>query len=184
MKAALIGAGQIARQHLACIKSLPGVELAAVCDLSAATAEAVAERSGASRWFTDHKAMLETVRPDVVHITTPPQGHFPLAKQCLEAGCHVYLEKPFTVTADETEELVQLATRADLKLTAGHNLQFTLEMLEMRTLVAAGFLGGAPVHLESHFPYGLDDTTYVGPVLGSRNSSTRLSPCAASGSPR
>ena len=50
MKVALIGAGQIARQHLACLKTLPGVELAAVCDLSAATAEATAERYGIGAW--------------------------------------------------------------------------------------------------------------------------------------
>ena len=59
MKAALIGAGQIARQHLACLKTLPGVELAAVCDLSPATAEAAAERYGIPAWFTDYRAMLD-----------------------------------------------------------------------------------------------------------------------------
>ena len=56
MKAALIGAGQIARQHLSCLKTLPGVELAAICDLSPATAEAAAERYGIRAWFTDHRA--------------------------------------------------------------------------------------------------------------------------------
>ena len=50
MKAALIGAGQIARQHLTCLKTLPGVELTAICDLSPATAEAVAERYGVPAW--------------------------------------------------------------------------------------------------------------------------------------
>ena len=79
VKAALIGAGQIARQHLACLKTLPGVELAAICDLSPATAEAAAERYGIRAWFTDHRAMLEKVRPDVVHVTTPPTSHFRLA---------------------------------------------------------------------------------------------------------
>jgi predicted dehydrogenase len=59
MRAALIGAGQIARQHLACLKVLPGAEVTAVCDLSPATAEAAAERFGIDAWFTDHRAMLE-----------------------------------------------------------------------------------------------------------------------------
>ena len=79
VKAALIGAGQIARQHLTCLKTLPGVELAAICDLSPAAAEAAAERYGIRAWFTDHRAMLEKVRPDVVHVTTPPTSHFGLA---------------------------------------------------------------------------------------------------------
>ena len=96
MKAALIGAGQIARQHLACLKTLPGVELAAICDLSPATAEAAAERYGIRAWFTDHRAMLEKARPDVVHVTTPPTSHFGLAMDSLDAGAHVIVEKPAT----------------------------------------------------------------------------------------
>jgi len=76
------------------------------------------------------------------------------------------LEKPFTVTAEEAEELIEFAERRGLKMTAGHNYQFTLEMLEMRRLAKAGFLGGKPVHLESYWSYDLGDISYVGPVLG------------------
>jgi len=70
--------------------------------------------------------MLQAAAPDVVHITTPPQSHFSLATQCLEYGCHVYLEKPFTVTAEEAESLIALAESRGSKITAGHNYQFTL----------------------------------------------------------
>ena len=94
MKAALIGAGQIARQHLACLKTLPGVELTAICDLSPATAEAAAERYGVRAWFTDHRAMLQKVQPDVVHVTTPPISHFRLAMDSFDAGANVIVEKP------------------------------------------------------------------------------------------
>src|SRR5690242_12909111 len=93
VKAALIGAGQIARQHLGCLKTLPGVELASICDLSPAAAEAAAERYGIGAWFTDHRAMLEDIRPDVVHVTTPPTFHFGLAMDALTAGSHVIVEK-------------------------------------------------------------------------------------------
>ena len=62
-------------------------------------ARQLAERFAIPECFSDVQEMLRPCRPDVVHITTPPQSHFPLAKQCLEAGSHVYLEKPFTVTA-------------------------------------------------------------------------------------
>ena len=131
-------------------------------------ARQLAERFRIPECFSDLRAMLEAVSPDVVHITTPPQSHFSLAKECLESGSHVYLEKPFTVTADEAQSLIQLANRRDLKITAGHNLQFTLEMLEMRRLVKSGFLGGKLAHLESHFSYDLGDASYVGPLLGNR----------------
>ena len=139
-------------------------------------AKQLAERFNISECFSDVNKMLQVASPDVVHITTPPQSHFSLAKQCLESGSHVYLEKPFTITAQEAGSLIHLAESRNLKITAGHNLQFTLEMLEMRRLVQEGFLGGKPVHLESHFSYSLDDATYVGPLLGNRNHWVRQLP--------
>ena len=176
LRIAIVGCGKIADQHVQAIRRISDCEVGAVCDREPLMARQLAERFKIAGIFSDTAEMLRAVSPDVVHITTPPQGHFPLAKQCLEAGCHVYLEKPFTVTADEAEELIQMAERRDRKLAAGHNLQFTLEMLEMRQLVKQGFLGGKAVHVESHFSYSLEDTAYVGPLLGSRNHWVRQLP--------
>lgn len=131
-------------------------------------AKQLGERFGVSQCFSDLQEMLGATTPDVVHITTPPQSHFSIARECLESGSHVYLEKPFTVTTEEAESLIKLAESRGLIMTAGHNYQFTLEMLEMRRLVNKGFLGGRPVHLESDWSYDLTDTSYLGPVLASR----------------
>jgi predicted dehydrogenase len=120
--------------------------------------------------------MLEAVSPDVVHITTPPQSHFSLARQCLESGSHVYLEKPFTVSASEAQSLIQLAQSCGLSITVGHNYLFTPEMRQMRSLVKKGFLGGSPIHLESYWSYDLGDTNYVRPMLGSRDHWVRQLP--------
>jgi predicted dehydrogenase len=136
----------------------------------------LAERFRVPGSYADLDEMLSAARPDVVHITTPPQSHFSLAKQCLEFGSHVYLEKPFAITAAEAEALIDLAQNRGLKITVGHNYQFTLEMLEMRRLVEQGFLGGKPVHLESYWSYNLADLTYVGPVLGNRSHWVRQLP--------
>jgi len=88
----------------------------------------------------------------------------------------VYIEKPFTVTAAEAESLIDIATKRNLHVTAGHNYQFTPEMLEMRRAVRDGFLGGPPVHLESHWSYDLSDLSYVGPLLGNPNHWVRRLP--------
>ena len=80
------------------------------------------------------------------------------------------------ITAEEAESLIQLAEDCGLKITAGHNYQFTLEMLEMRRLVKAGFLGGRPVHLESYWSYDLGDLRYASAFLGSRNHWVRQLP--------
>jgi predicted dehydrogenase len=176
LRVALIGCGKIADQHVQAIRRIPDCQIVAVCDRELLMARQLGDRFGISECFADSKAMLQVTTPDVVHITTPPQSHYSLAKQCLEAGCHVYVEKPFTTTAAEADSLLELAERRDLKITAGHNLQFTLEMLEMRRLVKRGFLGGKPVHLESHFSYDLGDATYVGALLGNRSHWVRQLP--------
>lgn len=176
LRVAIIGCGKIADQHVQAIRRIPNCEIIATCDREELMAGQLAERFKVPGVFSDTLEMLRAASPDVVHITTPPQGHFSLAKQCLEAGSHVYLEKPFTVTAPEAEQLIRFAEKHGLKLTAGHNLQFTLEMMEMRQLVQQGFIGGKPNHLESYFSYSLDDTAYVGALLGSRNHWVRRLP--------
>ena len=176
LRIALIGCGKISDQHLQAILRLTDCQVVALCDRELLMARQLGERFCVDRCFSDAAEMLSQTKPDVVHITTPPQSHFSLGRLCLEAGAHVYMEKPFTVTAEEAEEIIHLAERRGLKVTAGHNLQFTSEMLEMRRLIQDGFLGGKPVHLESHFSYGLGDTTYVGPLLGNRNHWVRKLP--------
>jgi predicted dehydrogenase len=146
VKAALIGAGQIARQHLSCLKGLPGVELAAICDLSHATAEAAAERYGIRAWFTDHRAMLET-RPDVVHITTPPTSHFRLAMDSFDASAHVIVEKPATSSFEELETLVRRAHEAGRHLVEDYNYVFNHAPREILRRIGSGEFG-AVTHVE------------------------------------
>jgi predicted dehydrogenase len=166
LRIAIVGCGKIADQHVAAIRRIGNTKIVSVCDREMLMANQLAERFGIADCFFDAGEMLRSTKPDVVHITTPPQSHFALGKQCLEFGSHVYLEKPFTVNFEEAQALIGLAERRSLKVTAGHNLQFTREMVEMRRLVGEGFLGGKPVQVESHFSYDLGDASYVGPLLG------------------
>lgn len=156
---AIIGCGKVSDKHALQIARIPNAKLVAVCDVEPLLTQQMAERFGVEQQFTDAQQMIDEVRPDVVHITTPPQTHFQLGRICLLAGCHAYIEKPFTMNTAEAEELVALAIRKNLKLTVGHNAQFTPVMVRMRQLVNDGYLGGRPVHLESIFCYetGGDD---------------------------
>jgi predicted dehydrogenase len=170
LKAALIGAGQIARQHLACLCTLPGVEISAVCDLSPATAEAAAERYGARSWFTDHRQMLQEARPDVVHVTTPPASHFRLAMDALEAGAHVILEKPATTTLQELEILLRRAQEKGRALVEDYNYLFNQAPREIVRRVESGEFG-AVTHVEVLFcldlfgPGGFADPNAPNPIL-------------------
>ncbi|TRZ48667.1 gfo/Idh/MocA family oxidoreductase [bacterium] len=173
---AIVGCGKIADQHIAAIHRIPKTKIVGVCDREAMMAEQLAERFGIDFYTDDLSQLLEQVKPAIIHITTPPQSHFALAMQCLEAGCHVYVEKPFTINTDEAVRLTCFAENRGLKLTAGHNLQYTLENMKARELVRAGFLGGPPVHIESYYTYNLGDASYAKALLGDRNHWVRCLP--------
>lgn len=176
LRVTIVGCGKIADQHVHAIRRIPDCSIVAVCDQEPLMARQLAERFKIPGVFSDAQEMLMAVSPDVVHITTPPQSHYSLANQCLERGSHVYLEKPFAITAVEAKELITLTEDRRLKITAGHNYQFTQEMTEMRRLIASNFIGGKPVHIESYWAYDLSDVSYVGPILSSETHWVRQLP--------
>jgi predicted dehydrogenase len=176
IKTAIIGCGKMADQHAVQIQRINDAKIIAVCDNEPLMSKQMAERFNVERNFSSVQDMLDTVKPDVVHITTPPSSHHTLAKMCLNAGCNVYVEKPFTLNLVEAEELITLANNRDLKITAGHNAQFTHAMQRMRELVQSGYLGGKPVHIESHYCYDFGDESYAKALLGDSNHWVRSLP--------
>ncbi len=166
LRIAIVGCGKIADQHAEQIVHIPDCQIVGVCDREELMARQLRERLDIPMHSADFHELLAIARPDVVHITTPPQTHYSVARMSLEAGCHVYVEKPFTVTFEEANELIRLAERMKRKLTVGHNAQFSHAANQMRALVGEGYLGGAPVHLESYYCYDLGDAGYAKALLG------------------
>jgi predicted dehydrogenase len=176
LRVAIVGCGKIADQHIAAIKRTGLAEIVGVCDSELLMAEQLADRNSIRHTSADLAQLIRDARPSIVHITTPPQSHFTLTTQCLEAGCHVYVEKPFTLNTEEALCLIRMAQAKGLKLTAGHNLQFTWESIEARELVKAGFLGGPPVHIESYYTYNIAGPGYAKALLGDRSHWVRRLP--------
>jgi predicted dehydrogenase len=176
MRVGIIGCGKIADQHAVQIHKIPKTQIVGVCDREELMAKQMHERFGITYYCSDVRELLRETHPDVVHITTPPQSHFELAKVCLESGCHIYVEKPFTVNTAEAGELLRIAIERKLKITVGHNAQFTDAAIRMRELVAQGFLGGAPVHIESYYGYDLGDQRYAKALLGDKEHWVRRLP--------
>ncbi|HPY31742.1 MAG TPA: Gfo/Idh/MocA family oxidoreductase [Verrucomicrobiota bacterium] len=176
MKIAIIGCGKIADDHAWAIRCGGRGRIVAACDREPLMAGQFADRFAVEQTFTEMEEMLATARPDVVHITTPPQSHFALARQCLEHGCHVYVEKPFTPHLAETEELLELAESRGLKLTAGHDAQFCHASRRLRALAHSGYFGGPPVHMESYYCYDLGYGAYAKALLADRNHWVRQLP--------
>src|SRR5205814_3962366 len=155
LRVGIIGCGKIADAHASQIRRIGGCEIVGVCDTEPLMARQLFERFPVKAHFSDVAELLRYSCPDVVHITTPPESHFDLAKLCLERGCHVYVEKPFTIHPEEAEALIALAERKGLKLTAGHDDQFSHVARRMRELVRSGYLGGPAVHVASTYCYDL-----------------------------
>ena len=141
LRAAVIGCGAIAYEHLPFIADSPLARLAAVCDTSPAMAAAAGERFGASAIHTDLGTLLAETRPDIVHVLTPPHTHDPIVRQALAAGAHVICEKPMTGTERETAALLDAAAQAGKVLVESRNLMFNDAILTLQYMVADGKLG-------------------------------------------
>jgi len=176
LKVAIVGCGKIADAHAAVIHRIEGCEIVGVCDRELLMARQLYERFPVKRYFSGLAELVSEARPDVVHITTPPDSHFDIARFCLEHGCHVYVEKPFTLDAHQAQRLVNLACENGLKLTVGHNYQFSHAARRMRSLLASGYLGGPPVHMESYYCYDLRDPSYARALLGDQQHWVRRLP--------
>jgi len=176
IRVAIIGCGKMADSHAAAIQRIPGCKLVGVCDREELMARQMAERFRVEHFFGDAGELLERCSPTVVHITTPPQSHFALARQCLKSGSSVYVEKPFTLNSQEARELIDTAVACNQKITVGHNTQFTPVAREMRQLIRSGYLGGPPVHMESVFCYNFGEERYAKALLGDKDHWVRALP--------
>jgi predicted dehydrogenase len=176
LKVAIVGCGKIADAHAQEIGRIEGCRIVAVCDREPLMALQLQQRFPIEASYSDLDELLNESRPDVVHITTPPESHFPVARRCLEMGCHVYIEKPFALTSRDATELIEFACKRGLKVVAGHDDQFTHVARRLRSLVASGFLGDGPAHMESYYGYEVSNTGYAGALLGDRNHWVRRLP--------
>ncbi len=176
LRIGIIGCGRIADQHAIEISRLQNCMIVGVCDREPILAKQLCERFDVQEAFTDVDIFLEKVKPDIVHITTPPQSHFELGKLCLEKGCNVFMEKPFTVNTQEAEGLIQIANNENLKITVGHNVQFSHTAIQTRELIKSGHLGGEPFHMDSTWCYSFGNPGYAKAILGDSNHWIRALP--------
>ncbi|MCE3283975.1 MAG: UDP-N-acetyl-D-glucosamine dehydrogenase [Steroidobacteraceae bacterium] len=137
----MIGVGYLGRFHAQKYASLPLAELVGVVDASAENRDKVAAETGC-RAFADYRDLLDQV--DAVSIATPTPLHYPIARECLERGVHVLVEKPITTTLEEARRLVDIAASTGRILQVGH-----LERFNAAILALQGTLG-TPRFVESH----------------------------------
>ena len=116
-------------------------EVVAVCDKNPAALARVLIRHAGVRLTTDADNIVTSPEIDAVAIVTPVSYHFELAKKALENGKHVFVEKPFTATSAQAEELIELAERKNLQIMVDHTFLFTGAVRKIKQLVDEGALG-------------------------------------------
>jgi predicted dehydrogenase/nucleoside-diphosphate-sugar epimerase len=140
LRVVLIGAGYVAQHHLAALKSLPFVDVVAVCDLDLAAAQARAKAHGVPR-AASSLAEVADLSPQAVYILTPPASHAALAHAALDLGCHVFVEKPMADTVADCEALIEKARGRGLQLSVNHSDRFDPVVLRALDLVRSGRFG-------------------------------------------
>ena len=116
-------------------------EVVAVCDKNPAALARVVGRHPGIRVTTEVEDIVMSPEIDAVAIVTPVSYHYELAKKALENGKHVFVEKPFTATSAQAEELVELAERKNLQIMVDHTFLFTGAVRKIKQLVDDGTLG-------------------------------------------
>ena len=113
----------------------------AVCDKSPKSLHRVKAAHPAIHCTSDANELLASPDIDLIAVVTPVWTHYELAKAALENGKHVFVEKPFTTTAAQAEELIELAERKHLKIMVDHTFLFTGAVKRIRSLIDDGTLG-------------------------------------------
>jgi predicted dehydrogenase len=138
---AVVGYGYWGPNIVRSLLERPELELWGLCELSQERTSRFSRRYPGARTCSSYQEVLEASDVEAVSIATPPRTHYSLVKQALEAGKHVLVEKPLATTADEAEELVELAAGNGRVLMPGHTFLYSPAVNKVRDLIASGELG-------------------------------------------
>lgn len=141
LKVGLLAYGAIGDEHSKAVQATAGLSLYAVCDTNPERLAAALQMSPDSKTFTDANEMLAEDEIDLVVISTPPNSHYKWAKQALQLGLHVVLEKPMALTTEECDELMQLAQANGAILVVYQNRRYDLDFLTIKQQIEADQIG-------------------------------------------
>src|SRR3989442_3458514 len=131
----VIGYGYWGPNIVRTLYSLDGCQVAAVCDQSPTALERVTKAYPGLPVTANPADLLTSAEIDAIAVVTPVHTHFELAKAALENGKHLFIEKPFTSTTQQPDELIELAELNKLKIMADHTFLFTRAVPQIRELL-------------------------------------------------
>jgi len=136
----IIGAGVVAARHADAYRRHPRCELVAIAEPDALRGQAFATTYGAT-WYLDYRDMLSNSRLDAASICVPHHLHHPVALATAEAGLHMLMEKPISLTLAEADQMIAACQRFGVRMMLGFVHRFRGELLEAERLIVAGAIG-------------------------------------------
>ena len=140
IRVAVVGVAGMGGAHCFAASTMPEYELVAVCDIAEGPREKSAASFGALA-FADVEVLYASGLIDAVILATPPSTHVALVRDALDAGLHVYCEKPFVIDAADGYALGEAASAAGKIVQVGFQYRFQPSYAEVRSLIEAGDLG-------------------------------------------
>ncbi len=160
----ILGAGRVSKGHALAIAETPGARLVGIFDIDQGRVAAFGEQHGCPGW-TDLETALKEAEAQVVMIGLPNHLHAPTTIAAVEAGKHVFVEKPMANTVDECDQMIAAADRAGVKVLVAHSQRFFASTIRAKELLQGGSLGQPvfatdtwykPFGIASRLPWFLD----------------------------
>ena len=137
----IIGLGIMGELYVRIYASHPLATVVAVSSRRQSRLDEIMNKYSAGVGYTDYRRMLERENLDALVVATPDAHHFLPARDALRAGCHVFVEKPFTTSIEEADELIRLANAANLKVQVAFNHRWLSPYAHAKNLIASGDIG-------------------------------------------
>jgi predicted dehydrogenase len=140
LKAAVVGAGFIGPVHVEALKRL-GINIAGILGISQEESESAARNLNLPQAYDSFEQILKDDSVQAVHITTPNRLHYDMAQKALKAGKHVMCEKPLAMNAQESAELVKIASQSGCVASVNYNIRYYPLCLDASDKVKLGYVG-------------------------------------------
>jgi myo-inositol 2-dehydrogenase/D-chiro-inositol 1-dehydrogenase len=142
VKLGIVGCGRVSvNHHLPALKKLPGVEVIALADTNEDILNLAGDHFHIKQRYTDYRSLLDNPSLDTVAVCVPPMSHVQIGLGALDAGKHLFIEKPLALNLEECDRLIERARNAKTKAMVGFNLRHHRLVRQARQIMQQGTLG-------------------------------------------
>lgn len=142
VRVAIVGLGGVAdRIHLPACKSIQEIEVVGGCDPNPESRQKMEKKFGVAPTFDNLEELLVKTRPEVVIVGTPPSSHFEICRKSMDAGAHVFCEKPFMTDVEQADRIIEIARQKNLLLRVNNQYRYMTIYSETKRRLLAGEFG-------------------------------------------